>query len=1232
MIARAKRVSPIFISHDYQFTFMQYSPFEKLLPVRCDLVSSKTAKISSNRVALGLLLTFLVCACSQEPNALENSLSQGLQPPASTSVAGQVSLPLTVSSTSQAPRANQTSPISRFDLGVLSISVSPGATLKINQPILITFDRPIDFTTVNSNTLMITSESGIPGAGVYSQPLDSNGQVQTDQILFTPSCPTLDDFSDAGLSVGSMYALWIPGLDSNPGAVTIRGVAGSAIPNTLSLGFSTPNSMDPSVLFLDSVAGPPEVVLIPGPGGPIPGSALHATHLEIGGVATDRYYFGNNGLGSFEVPLNMYSDPDTQVSLLVCFNQPVLAVSSNINSEMLTLEYEQAPGNWEPVSAEVSLENNCEGEGAVLRATPLGLLPQGSVLRVTLAQGFQDLAGDPTSQDASGFAPMNTETILDNNGTPDEGADELLEEFTVGGSMGGSLEDTTSALAYPRANWGSDGKLEASLDFGGTGGPNGNFDYYAPAGQIVVINTSFDTIVGGPGGAPTATQSIIGGVIDVRDFIIPSGTQLFFQGPNPVTLLATGTVRIDGQVFLRGGSSYGVSTLNTTHQPEPGALGAAGGGGGGSGSYLTTTSTPRGGNGFGAFGLPSGGGQGGETSYSTSSNRDFRRGSGGGGGRLGPDVYYDHDSNFSTPDRQCQTLIGMDGEPGFAGAALGTGAESQTVRALGGNLGTGPFTDGRPLNDFYGSMSVGSANLQGEIDQLWAGSGGGAGGDASMVTTGGFPRIPFVPTGDEKGSGGGGGGGGLSIFAIGPIEVGQLGRIVADGGHGGGGENTVFFDRVGGGSGGGSGGHIVLASASHIEVLNIDYNAGPEYRDTALGHMPRAISALGGQGGVGRNNSGGASQTGPTPWKCDAIDLNRLNVDGIFIFTSPGVVGAADDVPPLHGQSACFQYPAMPDWLDPLGPVVGAGGDGGPGIIQMHVPDPDVNLRFAGGQSWNVADLTQYMVPPAVGWNGVANSHFEPKAFFGSKSMAQSKWISLGLARVAPGGGPDDQVNFFFDGTDPLTGSINRSPTDMVSPLANVLPLTPLQAQGTLPYVDPGGTTLYMDSSGLPHAYQVNPHLLKGFSIVLDDTVSAETFVVAVAEIQPGNQLALVVESPANLLDDFINGASGPVSAGLRPNFFRMFTAGDLDRYPANANVRIWFDATMTGANGKPDPALSFSALNSGQPATDSGSLNGQNWDYFRFGVTFDITANGGALDPLAPRPALQFMRMPFGF
>ncbi|MCA9001390.1 MAG: hypothetical protein KDB61_05675, partial [Planctomycetes bacterium] len=566
-----------------------------------------------------------------------------------------------------------------------------------------------------------------------------------------------------------------------------------------------------------------------------------------------------------------------------------------------------------------------------------------------------------------------------------------------------------------------------------------------------------------------------------------------------------------------------------------------------------------------------------------------------------------------------------------------TGAVSQTVRAEGGYLGPGPFVDERDDNNFYGTLITSTGELIiGELDHVWAGGGGGGGGDAAQVTAAGFPRIPFQTGGDEKGSGGGGGAGGISVLAIGEIIIEDGGRIVADGGYGGGGENVIFFDRVGGGGGGGAGGHIVLSSATFIDVRGISTNAGDGYRDANNGHFGRPLSALGGQGGAGRENKGGANETGGTTWRCDCIDLARLNVDGVFVTNNPGVVGAADDVPPLQGQSACFRNGGMSDWLDPEGPNLGTGGDGSPGIIQMHVDDPAANLRFAGGTNWTNADLTKSCAPTPIGWNGVGNPTDDFVAFFGRVSVAQSEWIPLGLARVEPGS-PDDQVTFFFDGTDTGTGLVERN-LGGVGPLANPLPdiiadadLNPA-ASGIAPFVDPGGLGIAMDGSGLPNAYRANPNLLKNFSIVLTDALESVEFLVQDVDMRASGLTFLYVGGGDNLIDDFINTASGTVSASLRPNFFRVSSQGIVNNYAPNTGIRIRFDATMLGPDGLPDESVSFSSTNGAQPTADITDLNGQNWDLFRFQVEFDLNTSGGGVNPLAPRPALEFLRVPFTF
>ena len=153
--------------------------------------------------------------------------------------------------------------------------------------------------------------------------------------------------------------------------------------------------------------------------------------------------------------------------------------------------------------------------------------------------------------------------------------------------------------------------------------------------------------------------------------------------------------------------------------------------------------------------------------------------------------------------------------------------------------------------------------VTGELTKLWAGAGGGAGGDA--VRSASFPLTPFLITGDEKGCGGGGGAGGLRILAIGDVIIEATASVAANGGAGGGGENTYFFDRVGGGSGGGSGGHIVISTAGNIILEGGDLSTYPTigvyYNDSDSGHVARNVSALGGQGGAGSNNRGGATRT-----------------------------------------------------------------------------------------------------------------------------------------------------------------------------------------------------------------------------------------------------------------------------------------------------------------------------------------------------------------------------------
>lgn len=1131
------------------------------------------------------------------------------------------------------------------DFIVNGVNVVNGAVWKLNRPIDVVFNGSVDFSTVNSNTIQITDTTGIPALGTYTL-------IAANTVRFQPLCPTNATYTNGGLQQNRVYYLVIVG--SNTSAVTVRDTAGNPVETGITVTFQTPSSNDPVNLFVDQVAGPP-AVLIRGLGG-VPLDSTSVTYVEIGGDPNNREYLRLNPVtqqgelfpfGSILVPLNLYSRIEEQFSVVLQFNQPVNASAENVSANRIRFEYRNAAsGLWFALPSQVELLDNCTAIGASVRVTPLGLVPQGAELRINVRDGFEDLTGDAVQADLTSFVRVTSETV-DTPGTadPTEGADEILEAFTFGGGGINSGEDPLADSTKPRASWG-DGVVQPSFAFAGTGGPQGTFDWVVRAGQTVLLDTAADQIRGGPGGVETTVQTVINGVIDVRNFTVETGGTLLFAGPNTVTILASGNVLINGLVSANGGDNPGVKTLNTTNQPEPGAPGGAGGGTGGTGSFLTAQSTPRGGPGAGAFQRQGFGGGGGETSYAPG-NLSQRRGAGGGGGRLGKDTRYVAPGGEFV---RCQTLIGFDAEPGFPGGAGGTGAVSQTTRAQGGVMGPFPFFDQTDENDHFGIMrtapvvvggqvTVPSRIILGELTKVWAGAGGGAGGDA--VTGNQFPITPFNIGGDEKGSGGGGGAGGIQILSIGEIRVGLTGRLTADGGYGGAGENTYLFDRVGGGGGGGSGGHIVLSSANSISILaeapegTANVQALPFYTDGTANprHPARPISALGGQGGAGQDDKCGANATGARDWKIDAIPQSAF--EGLMTIPPWGNTTGNNNFLQCNSASP----------TDPIGTVPGGGGDGGPGIIQLHASNLNTQILFPNspGDYGTGEDVTFSCSPPPLGWIRPTVPPDQMIPFFGDESEANSKWIALGQARRNPNGSTN-LLTFSFGGTDlssptpSAQGVVLRDGTT-VDDLDPVIPYAGItNGQTTVPFIT-GGNMVTLDASGLDDLYKKNTALVRNFTLRLRDATAPSEyfdFVVLDAEFSVANDQLIVTVDPqgTNLVDTvLVLNPNGEI--GLIPNFFQIISAGIPNNYPINTSVRITFDATIVDpATGLPNQDAAYSITqNAGELTPDITDLNAANWDFVRFRVEFDLDADGTTgIDLSAPRPAVDYLRMPFRF
>ncbi len=1138
------------------------------------------------------------------------------------------------------------------DFQVTFINMQNGQPWQINKPIKVTFSKPVDPLSVNLNTFNVRQVGGGPAAGEFYFENDRK------TIVFQPLCPTRDDLSDAGLRAGTnpanndlpySYELSIVGADENS-ALPLKSSSGEGLALSQSRNFQTPTSLNPLNLYLDAQIGPPTPLIL---GETLPQRVQNILandpsitqeqtycYLEVGGPTGTRHFFERQGNGSIALvppitlPLNKLSDAASRVELVLNFDQPVNPAATNISSNRLRWEFADNSGAstaWLPIATEVVLERNCSQIGARVRIRPLAALPPSTDLRAVVTPEFIDLIGENNPNERSDFAIASTEAFPVQ---PALLADHVLERFDTT-----TNEDTTTSFSEPRAEWGANGELRARFSFTGTGGPNGAFDWYIAAGQDVIFNTTNTTITGGvlsiaydpnfpnnPSSLPTASflptgsLTVVGGIVDVRNFYIEEGGTLKIEGPNPFVLLASGDVWIRGQVIASGNSNLGVNTLNTTNIPEPGAPGHAGGGRGGTGSPLTTASTPRGGNGFGAFNVADAGGQGGETGWSANATIERRRGAGGGGGRLGPDVNWLGPGNPPAPGGAFeQRRIGYDAEPGFDRGSLPTdvadnGAITGDPGPFGGAVGRAPFIDPDSSNDFFGVQfndDTGAITI-GELTRPWAGAGGGAGGDASFVPGGSFPG-PWVASGDEKGSGGAGGGGSVHILALGSILFGQNGRMLVRGGVGGGGENTSFLNRVGGGSGGGSGGHVVLQCAGKVDFRAkpaVDLN-DPSTTQPNSAANNWAINALGGQGGAGKGDLGGGIQS-PTGQRETAATNDGCPTNY-----------------PTSGSNACRSL------------VQGAGGDGGPGIIQLHTSNGEVgSLSSNDVLVANGVSLDRLCAPPPLcpqGANGPVGQACHMIPTFGRTSRALSGWIALGDGGFDSATGAYRDVEFEFGGVNTTTGAVLT--TAGVVDLEAALLSTPTINLGgnTVPYItvpsgnDPGGRTLVISGAPLvgtdEEALLANPALFESYQIQLADGVNSRRYDVVSASYDSNTQrLTLVVDGDGPSLLSF-PGLTTQTDVSVHRAFFRIFSSGNADALPAPAAVQIRLQATESDPlTGLPDPTA-VTAL-----TADVASLNtvgNGELRFVRFEVLFDIgpLTSGQADNPI---PALKFFRLPF--
>ena len=1126
----------------------------------------------------------------------------------------------------------------------LSVNVEDGQVWELNRPIRITFNHPVDPLTISFATIQIRAMD----AGAAGQPVTGSFELESGEdgrvVVFRPVCPTDDANSNGSfLGGGVRYELSLP-TEASGAATVLRDTSGRPLEVGLRKEFVTP--VPPTQqLFLDLTPGPPLVTSVDFPEG-----------------------------------LNLWSAPDPIVRIR--FDQSIDGSPSNLSNSNLQLRFsdgEVGSGLEDTFPAEnlipgrLVLVENCVASGATVDFVITGVLPPNRNLQLRVADQFRDIVGQ-TNTTVTLWPSHRTPTLAEIYQDPswnesDVTYDEFRDDYDDSSHI-----DLAAEIPLPFATVG-DGYVAASFDFPGSF-VSDEVDFLVDSPFREIFTDSVQPFTDDSGRQHYLTN----GVLEVNDLTITSGSVLRARGKNPLVIYATGDVVIDGKIDISGNNSTWPSSLQSPQFAEGGAGGECGGGAGGDASQVLDAETPRAESGDGPFGLTHAGGQGGEGVYGDGSFnvdnllRNIAAGGGGGGfartlnmaifrddwpnaggwhpagvDNQGPDHIASRHPQVDVvwvPDPTSPIYGAEDGmrgnsadnndPPDQQGSAGGYGIEDLLRDDVAvedvGNIEPGwtsgdtpPFSYGHPTkgpdpgvagpspfaadgdfsNDFWGRrLNTDGSVTVGELTAPWAGSGGGGGGDAVMVrrldTDGDgnkepvsdfIPLDPFQNSGNgntpgwvsyRKGAGGGGGAGQLLIFAIGKIKLGATGSIVGNGGIGFSGESIINTDKGVSGSGGGSGGHIVLHTNTALDLSEIF--VGSASNSGEIGNLTAnpAVTVYGGRRGW----------AGPNLIKIPNTAIDDGNGDF----------------------------------------MIGRGGAGANGIIQIHVPNPNTDIIWPPDAAPGIRDY--------VGNNPVDTDRLEemlglftvpdPYAlipFFSSASMMQSTWIDTGYAglRLSPDSDPQNWIypqfadpTLRFEGTAP-SGVVLKS-GENVAPLGEV-------ASGANSAADYDSFAVSLSGAAAAFAPEFlrNPELLVGYDL-LPNRNGASTFEITAASYDRGaDRLDLSTRVSDGPLPFAVGGAA---EWGVRRKFFRLETSGLKDYLPNSTLVQVVFQGAKERTPGSNEPGDPFPGPNVW--TADLADLDG--YRFIRYRVTFEADALGQGISLSSPLPLLEYLKVPYAW
>ncbi|TAH34984.1 MAG: hypothetical protein EYC70_14430 [Planctomycetota bacterium] len=495
-------------------------------------------------------------------------------------------------------------------------------------------------------------------------------------------------------------------------------------------------------------------------------------------------------------------------------------------------------------------------------------------------------------------------------------------------------------------------------------------------------------------------------------------------------------------------------------------------------------------------------------------------------------------------------------------------------------------------NDFWGKrLNTDGTVTTGELLAPWAGYGGGASGDCSVVIrldldgdsaldpiTNFYPD-PEFPNGNTveymKGAPGGGGGGQLQVLAVGPIIVGPTAQIRANGGSGAGGESVWLTNNQVSGSGGGSGGHVVLQSATGLDLSQINVGTVATLTDPSTQLIDAEVfQALGGRRG----------------WAGSSLNILTGETGG-------------------DGNS---------DFM------TARGGAGGNGVISLQVPDPRTDIIYHSGAG---NAIRNYIGNPVNTdrLEAVLEAYAAPQPYalipsFASQSQVQSVWIDTGLALLRdPANGSSAA---YPDYDNPVLDFEGIAPTGLVITAGGMVVSGEVVATGPTSGISDFQLVIEGASTALDDEYWHSPQLLVGYDVYPDSSGIASFEVVESVYDPVFDRMTLTTRTTDGDMTESLN-ASNPTWA-LREKFFRVQTTGSKDRLPDTASVRFEFQGADEFTAGSNIPGL---------PTAWTGDLSAlEGKRFIRYRLTFDVDALGTGGSLTNERPGVDYVKLPFVF